>query len=117
MSGEKLRFRGVDFHLNPKSLQIKREKKYVRLLSPTEGPVVQEVGRLPAQISGEGELCGDTAAEDYRTLVGLFEMAGSGYLQLPGEEPIAAYFASLGALRRAGPDVLRYSFSFVEDPE
>ncbi len=116
MTGKKLRFRGVDFYLNPKTLQVRREKKYVRLLSPTQGPVVQEVGRLPAQISGEGELYGERAEAEYQTLIGLFQMEGSGYLQLPGEEPMQAYFASLGALRKAGPEVMRYSFSFVEDP-
>lgn len=116
MTVEKLRFRGVDFTVNPKTLKVQREKKYVRLLSP-EGPVVQEVGRQPAQVSGEGELYGEGAQAAYQNLVGLFQMEGSGYLQVPGEEPMQAYFAGLGSLRRAGPEVLRYSFTFVEDPE
>lgn len=112
---EKFRFRGADFRYNPRSIQIRRERRLVRLQSPAAGSVVQELGFLPAVVSGEGELCGEAADSDYQNLRGLFEAGGSGLLQIPGQPPMRAFFAALGMLRRAGPDVLRYSFSFVED--
>ena len=110
-----LRFRGVDFRVNPKSLSMKRERKLVRFASPIAGSLVQDVGEQPLVVSGVGELCGSTAAQDYRALSDLFERGGSGLLQIPGQSPVQAWFASLGLLRRAGTDLWTYEFAFVQD--
>lgn len=115
MTTERFRYRGAELRYNPKSIQLKRERKLVRLISPLSGAIVQDMGFLPAVVSGEGEFCGSTADGDYQNLRGLFEAGGSGLLQLPGQPPFQAYFASLGMARRAGPDVLRYQFTFTED--
>ena len=111
----RLRFRGVDFRYNPKSLSMKRERKLVRFASPIAGSFVQNVGEQPLVVSGTGELCGNTAAQDYRAISALFELDGSGLLQIPGQSPVQVWFASLGLLRQAEADLWTYEFTFVED--
>ena len=114
---DKFRYKTVEFLYNPKSFQCRRERRLVRLFQPGKGSRIQDLGGLPAVISGEGELFGKTAPQDYQTLLKVFREGGCGVLKLPGLPAMQAYFASLGLLRKAGPDVFRYDFEFWEETE
>lgn len=115
MEENTFRYRGVDFPYLPKSVQLQRERKLARLFSPVSGPVVQDMGFLPAVITGEGELFGPEAGGQLRSIRELFEAPGKGLLQIPGQPVLWAYFSGLSVSQRAGPQVIRYRFTFLED--
>ena len=73
MQNEKFRFRGLEFRYNPRSVTVKRERKLIRFLSPGGGSLVQDLGGMPALVSGEGEFFGENADSDYRRLRALFD--------------------------------------------
>lgn len=114
MENTTFRYRGMDFPYSPRSVQIQRERKLVRLLSPVSGAVVQDMGFLPAVVTGEGELFGPLAEQEFQKMKQLFDSDGCGLLQIPGQPAMSAFFAELSLARNAGPDVLRYRFTFVE---
>ena len=114
MNGERFRYKGVEFPLNPKSLTVRRERRLIRFSSPLAGNVIQDLGLAPAAISGEGELYGSHAAEDCRRLTGLLSGGGPGLLQLPGYPPLYAYFSSFSSTQAAGLPLIRYQFTFLE---
>lgn len=114
MKGERFRYKGVEFPLNPKSLTVRRERRLARFSSPLAGNVIQDLGLAPVSVSGRGELCGPKAREDYRRLSGLFQSGGAGLLQLPGYSPIYAYFSVFSAEEEAGLSLIRYTFTFLE---
>lgn len=109
-------FKGVRFPYNPKSVTIKRERRLVRFLSPLAGNIIQDLGSVPMVVSGVGELDGAQAVEQLNTITGLFEEGGTGLLQLPGYPPIRAWFSSFQSEEAAGMPLVRYRFSFVEEP-
>lgn len=111
----RLRYKGVDLRVYPKSLTVKQERKVVRTPNPFSGCAVQEVGLGPLTVSGEGEFTGSHAGQDFREVETLFRQTGSGLLQIPGRAPVQAYFTELAMKQQAGPDFVEFAFTFVED--
>ncbi len=111
----KLRFKGYELPYNPKSFSLKKERHILQLNSPLSGSVIQDLGFHARVLTGEGKFYGTDAKKQYDALYSLFEKGGSGVLHIPGQKPFHAYFASISASRVAGPDMISYTFKFIED--
>lgn len=111
----KLRFKGYELSYNPKSLSLKKERNLLQLNSPLSGNIIQDLGFNAAVITGEGVFYGSDAKKQYDLLYSLFLNGKSEVLHIPGYKPFYAYFTSISSSRKAGADILSYSFKFIED--
>ena len=105
-----MRFKGVQWHHNPREIAFVCEK----LHAPFDRSYVQDTGRRNRLIKGEGELYGADCREQFARLYALFESGGSGVLAIPGLCAVHAVFEELRMTGYARPDVLTYRFVFRE---
>lgn len=112
----KLRFKGYEFSYNPKTITIKQEKQILAHPLPQEKSVFQQdMGKRPIEIFGEGELFGEQANKQFKEIYSLFQSEGSGLLTLPHFKPVYCFLAEIKNIKRAGPELISYSFKFIED--
>lgn len=109
-----MRFKGVEWHHNPREIAFSCEKKVNRLHAPFDKEYIQETGKKNMIIKGEGELYGADCGEQFRALLKLFKSGGSGVLSIPALGTLHAVFEGLSVKGIPKPDVLRYSFVFRE---
>ena len=116
-------FKDYIFPINPNRFRISRGRVLKTFQPPMAGAgvvrraVIQPIGLEPVVITGTGELAGEDPMAEYVSLYQLFLQEGSGLLTLPGLTPFYCYFQSLQLTGEAGPNVLGYEFSFLEDCE
>lgn len=112
---DQMQFNGFAFRYNPRRLEL----DYLRTIQVTDmpfcNPLVQDLGRQPRRIRGEGEFFGADRRIQFEQLAAQFGQSGAGRLLCPLCEPMYAHFSALKLAGEAGPQVLRYSFEFVED--
>lgn len=112
----KLRFKGYEFTYNPKTITIKQDKLILsHPLPQSKGFFQQPMGSKPLEISGEGELFGENADSRFMEIYSLFRGDESGILTLPHFKPIFCFLSEIKNVKKAGPDMLTYSFKFIED--
>lgn len=112
----KLRFKGYEFSYNPKTITIKQEKRILSHLLPQSKSVFQQpMGNMPIEISGEGELFGENSDKSFFEIYSLFQSEESGILSLPHFKPTICFLTEIKNVKTAGPNLLTYSFKFVED--
>ncbi|MBC8610051.1 Uncharacterised protein [uncultured Ruminococcus sp.] len=114
-------FKDYTFAVNPGQFQISRGKILKAFQPPmitgTVYPraVIQPIGVEPILVTGRGELIGENVMEEYTRLYQVFIQEESGLLYLPNLAPFYAYFQKLEMTGKAGPNILSYEFSFLED--
>ena len=109
-----MRFKGVQWHHNPREIVFECEKHINELHAPFGRSYVQDAGRRNRLIKGEGELYGADCREQFARLYELFQSGGSGVLAIPGLCAVHAVFEELRLTGYARPDVLTYRFVFRE---
>lgn len=109
-----MRFKGVQWHHNPKEIVFECDKSVKELNSPNGTSYIQNMGRKNMIISGTGELYGTDCLEQFDRLLSLFRQGGQGVLAIPKINPVYAVFESLKIKGEPKPDVLEYSFVFRE---
>ena len=115
MQHMKMKYRGFEFNVNPKSLKISMNKKISRYDTVyAEEICAQGTNRLYT-VSGNGCFVGEDSAKKAFELVRAYNKKGSDYLFLPNSVPIKACFSSLSISYCAGNDRVDYSFEFVQE--
>nr|DAU20899.1 MAG TPA: LysM [Caudoviricetes sp.] len=109
-----MRYKGVEWHHNPREITFECDKKLNELKSPYGQSYIQNIGRKNMKISGTGELYGGDCLQQFDSLLKLFKQGGGGVLSLPKLSPIYAEFESLKIIGEPKPDALTYSFVFRE---
>ena len=116
-------FKDYSFPINPNRFTISRGRVLKTFQPPVaragvvRRAVIQPIGLEPIVVTGTGELAGEDPMAEYAKLYQLFLQEGSGLLTLPELTPFYCYFQSLRMTGQAGPNVLSYEFSFLEDCE
>ena len=87
-----MRFKGVEWHHNPREITFSCEKEINELHAPYGRSYVQNTGRRNMLIKGEGELFGDDCMEQFERLYALFQEGGSGVLAIPKLGAVYAVF-------------------------
>ena len=109
-----MRFKGVEWHHNPREISFECEKTVNELQAPFGKSYIQNTGRKNMLIKGEGELYGADCTEQFARLLSLFQSGGSGVLASPKLGTVYAVFEQLRLKGYPKPDVLTYSFVFRE---
>lgn len=109
-----MRFKGVEWHHNPKEIVFECDKTVKELKAPYGTSYIQNMGRKNMIIIGTGELYGSDCLEQFDRLLSLFKQGGQGVLAIPKITPIYAVFESLKIKGEPKPDLLLYSFVFRE---
>lgn len=109
-----MRFKGVEWHHNPREICFECDKSVKELKVPQGTSYIQDMGRKNMIISGTGELYGSDCLEQFDRLLSLFKQDGQGVLAIPKITPIFAVFESLKIKGEPKPDILVYSFVFRE---
>lgn len=109
-----MRFKGVQWHHNPREISFECDKIVNERNSPFGNSYIQNTGRRNMKIIGKGELYGEDCLEQFERLFALFKQGGSGVLALPHITPFAAVFEKLKITGKPKPDLLSYEFVFRE---
>ena len=109
-----MRFRGVEWHHNPREISFECDKDVKELKVPYGTAYIQNMERKNMKIKGVGELYGTDCLEQFNNLFELFKEGGSGVLAIPHITPVYAVFESIKIIGEPKPDVLTYSFVFRE---
>ena len=109
-----MRFKGVQWHHNPKEISFYCDKKVNEMKSPYGYSYIQDMGRKNMVIKGKGELYGKDCLQQFEKLLKLFKEGGEGVLALPQLQPIYAVFETIKIIGEPKPDLLEYSFVFKE---
>ena len=111
----KLSYKGFEFPINPRSIQIDFAKKISTRTLPFAKGRAQEICFEPCVISGSGSLTGSNARRQAHELMRIFKSEGSAYLFSPEGTPLKAFFQALRVSYNAEKECVDYTFTFVED--
>lgn len=109
-----MRFKGVEWHHNPREISFECDKEINELKAPYGNAYIQNMGRKNMKISGTGELYGEDCLEQFNRLLKLFKEGGQGVLAIAHMTPMFAVFENINVIGEPIPDVLTYSFVFRE---
>ena len=109
----KMSFGDFIFPVNPYLIKVTHKRSVAEQHIPGGESVVSDMGRAAVRISGEGELCGGSCAEDFGRLRRLYERSSAEMLYVPTQSPVFAVFEKLELIGEDTEGVIRYSFSFV----
>lgn len=113
MENAKLKFCGISLRCNPHTITIKQERKITNNFAIFNGEKSQDFGICLKRINGEGFLFGTDVYKQYEILQELLSK-GEGMLFIPGFKPFWAKFTSLSISAFPMPNMISYSFSFLE---
>ena len=100
---------------NPRVYSIDYQKSMAVHKVPMGAYHLQDLGRRPRVLEGEGEFIGPNAYSQFGLLANVFYEPGPGLLIHPLWQVSNAYFVSLRLEQEPFPNYVRYSFSFLED--
>ncbi len=100
---------------NPRTYQIRYERKLALHKVPFGRYVIQDMGMSRRVMTGEGEFYGPGAYEEFKKLASVFYGEGPGSLIHPVWQTAKAYFAELSLAQEPRRDYVRYTFTFWED--
>ncbi len=109
-----MRFDSFEWTHNPCTVEVSHRRRMSQQNTAGGGSFVQGTGCDLKVIKGKGELAGETCLEEYERLCSLFERGHKGLLTLPFMKPFYAYFTDLSLVGEATPDLITYSFEFLE---
>ena len=115
MNHPPIRYRGVELHHNPKSIQIEENKSYSEHFFVNALGAVQESGRKARVVSGEGEFFGKDCLTQYNAVLELFTSREGGLLSVSGYTPFYARFVLFTLTQPPLENFLSYRFVFIED--
>gem|GEM_PF-320885 len=100
---------------NPKNINITmiNDSKIYNL--PGLGSFRKQNSKSYRIISGDGELFGKNAINQFEQLCNLFSQPSSGKLELTSIKSITAYFTELSMTSNPSPNIISYKFKFIED--
>lgn len=110
-----MRFKNYVWPFGPETVRVCYARRLAELGRANAGAVVQNMGGKSRVVAGGGTFAGETCAQEFEKLSALLAESDSGMLKLTGMEPFPAYFSSLEMDGEAGPDSIRYRFTFLED--
>jgi hypothetical protein len=114
MSLSTMRFKGVQWHHNPREITFDADAFVSEYGSPDGEAYIQSTGRKNMKIRGRGTLYGANCLEQFVKLYRLFREGGSGVLSVEGIGSLHAVFESLSVTGKPKPDMLEYAFVFRE---
>ena len=108
-----MRFDSFEWKNNPMDISVsyRRRMTYQNFY---RGCYVREVGSDLKVIKGKGQLAGKDCIRQYEALCKVFEKGRKGLLTLPFAPPFYAYFTELVVTGDVTPDLITYTFEFVE---
>lgn len=110
-----MRFCGYTFPHNPEKVKHTQEKNISEHTVPFSENIIQDLGKRPMIISGEGEFYGESCFTQYENLLWLYNKKKTGILSMPRYEPIMANFAALTLTCEPKDNLIAYRFTFTED--
>ncbi|MDK2802104.1 MAG: DNA circularization N-terminal domain-containing protein [Oscillospiraceae bacterium] len=111
----KFRFKDFLFPCNPKKFSITHSKNIASYSSPFNTPLSFDIGMNNKIVSGEGFLFGDDAFSQYSSLSNIFSDPSPGLLHIPHISSFSAIFSNLSIIGEGLPNLITYSFSFIEN--
>lgn len=114
MINTKLRYKGYEFSCNPHTLSIQQTRNIAEFNSPLTPTIVQDLGTKARTIIGDGQLFGEDVINQFEKLHTTFCEKGAGTLYVPGFKPIQAIFCTFEITAKPTPNLLQYSFKFLE---
>jgi hypothetical protein len=115
MSPAKIRYKGISFEHNPKSLSVSGDCSVRVDNTLFDTQVSANRGRKNRVIRGKGVFLGEGCLDKYTEMSRIQKKKDSGILSLPDIEPFYAYFTSLELVCDKTPDYVEYVFEFTED--
>lgn len=115
MKQANMRYKGQPLHHNPTTISVVQKKTLKKHTIPFAQDVLQDLGRLPREVTGEGELYGADCFLQYQNLLKLYLEPKSGPLSLPNIEPFMADFTLLTMTSEPKDNLISYRFVFTED--
>ena len=109
-----LRFAGYQWSHNPLNIKTGYSRSMYSTIMVSSGEQIDSVCDRLVYIEGKGELVGKDCIEQYKKIRKLFFEKKKGVLTLPGLPSFVAYFTKLSVEGQPTPDVLVYSFEFVQ---
>jgi len=100
---------------NPHTLNLRLSRRIAVHKGAFSGDSVQDMGEDIRVCSGAGDFYGPVAHDDFYRLLAIFERGGAELLALPGLTPFIARFKALDFTEKAGPQIISYNFTFIED--
>ncbi len=110
-----IRFKGYSWEHNPETLKITKSHRYSESDVAGGSTVLSGFGTRRRTVSGTGQLKGEDCIYQYTRLLKLQAGLDSGVLCLPDMKPFYAFFKSLELTCEPTPELITYSFEFVED--
>lgn len=108
-----MRFDSFEWDNNPLNISISYSRR-MTYQNFYRGCYVCEAGSDLKVIKGKGEFAGKGCIKQYETLCRLFEKGRKGLLTLPFAQPFFAYFAEFAVEGDVTPDLIKYTFEFIE---
>lgn len=108
-----MRFDGFQWKYNPLTVTV-THKRRTSQQNMQGGSFLRKGGCDLRVIKGKGELAGADCSVQFKTLCDLFEKGRKGLLTLPFMKPFYAYFTDLSLTGEATPELITYTFEFVE---
>lgn len=109
-----MRYCGHTWHHNPLKMEIISDKKTVNLSVVNSCDVLQIFGDKLIVVKGVGQLYAEDVLQQYQQLLSLQKSNTQGVLCIPGLIPFFATMSELKVVADTTPDVLTYSFTFVQ---
>ena len=112
MSLSPLRYKNFTWSVNPRSCELRLEKKMALLKIPYGAVTAENLGASVKVFRGEGELSGPGAYAEFLKLAAVFEADSPGILIHPLFTLPNAHFVKLTLSQKPLPDYVAYSFEF-----
>lgn len=112
MSLSPLRYKSFIWSVNPRSCELRLEKKMALLKVPYGAATAENLGASVKVFKGEGEFFGQGAYAEFLKLAAVFEEDSPGILIHPLFTLPSAHFVSLTLAQKPLPDYVAYSFEF-----
>lgn len=113
----KMSFGDFIFPVNPYLIRVTHKRSVAEQKIPMSGSIVSDMGKMSRRISGEGEFCGESCADDFERLKRLYESSSAEMLYVPSQRPLYAVFEKLELIGEDIEGVIRYGFSFIESSD
>ena len=117
MKPSKIRYKGYEWLHNPEKLEVVNEDNIGEQKLFYGNSLAVKNSSKCRRIKGRGKLAGYDCLRQFNELLKLQSDAESGVLTLPEQKPFYAYFKKLELLCEPAPEVITYSFEFLEDSE
>ena len=110
-----MRYKSYTWPHNPRVYSIDYQRVMAVHKVPFGGYQLQDLGLPRRVMTGEGELSGEGAYDEFKKLACVFYEVGPGLLVHPLWQVANTYFAALRLEQAPRPDYVRYSFEFWEE--